>query len=134
MQPNVSIADDDIRREWGQLQRLSGSDSGVAYLGYRTGQLAAQFDESEAGVDRVFLKAIATPGIGDDPMIYYHAVVHRLSDDGERLKQREEFRHPVPALDWLHETVPDFDLVETNSINTSSDEAPGDSRSPATDR
>lgn len=112
-----TISGTEIRREWGQLQRRARPDPGVAYVGYRTGQLALHFAPPEEGVRRAFLKAFATPGIGDEPMVYYHAVVHRTRDDGQQVQLREQFRHPVPAQDWLLETVPDFDLLETVPLN-----------------
>lgn len=32
------------------------------------------------------------------------------------------FRHPFPALEWLNETVPDFDLLETVYLNERDDD------------
>ena len=112
-----SLSGTDIRREWGQLQRRSKRDPGVAYGGYRTGQLALHFDSRDDSIRRVFLKAVSAPGVGEEPMVFYHPVVHWRTEDGERAQRRDQFRHPMPAQDWLLETVPDFDLLETVYIN-----------------
>jgi hypothetical protein len=111
------LSGSDIRCEWGQLQRRARPNPGTAFLGYRTGQLAAHFESPDRDVRRVFLKAFTAPGLADEPMVYYHPVVHRVTDDGRRAQRREQFRHPIPAEEWLRETVPDFDLLETVPIN-----------------
>jgi hypothetical protein len=106
-----------IDREWGQVQRRANADPGVAYVGHRTGQLAARLDPSETGIHRVLVPAVPTPGLGDEPLVYYHPVVHSVTPDGERRQRRRRYRHPFPAHDWLLEAVPDFDLLETDYVN-----------------
>ena len=112
-----SLSTTDIAREWGKLQRLSNADPGVAYIGHVTGQLALRFDPPVDGIHRVLLSAVAAGELGHEQLVYYHPVLHRVTDDGERLQQRTQFRHPLPAHDWLLETVPDFDLLETVYVN-----------------
>lgn len=128
-----SISDAEIRRERNRLQRLSKRDPGVVYLGYRTGQLILRFEPPENGVCRACLTALSAPGLGETPTVFYHAVVHRRTDDGRRVKEREGFRHPFPALDWLHETVPDFDLLDTVCVNVPDEGSTHDGGSAATE-
>lgn len=127
----ASVSSTEIRRERARLQRLAEQTPGVAYVGYRTGQLELRRESPANGIHRVSLTAVAAPGLGDEPMVYYHPVVHRVTDDGERVQRRERFRHPMPATDWLLEAVPDFDLVETEYVNVP-DEAVEDAEFPGT--
>lgn len=129
---NTAISSEEINWEWGQLQQRAKSNPGVAYLGYETGQLVAHVD-GEDRIGQVLLRAVSAPGVGDDPTVYYHAVVNWTTADGELLRQREEFRHPFPALDWIYETVPDFDLIETVTVDESDEDAVGDATDDAAD-
>lgn len=131
---DTSTSGTEIRREWDKLRRLSKRDPRVVYLGYRTGQMALHLDSSESDVHSVFLTALSAPGLGDSPMVFYHAVIHRRIDDGRRVQRREQFRHPFPALDWIHETVPDFDLLETVCVNLPDEDATGDPTSSASEQ
>lgn len=131
---HTSITAADVRREWGQIQRRAKRDPGVVHLGYQTGQLAVHFGATESRPGRVFVKAISAPALGSDPATYYHAIVHEQTDEGERRQRREQFRHPFPALDWLHEIVPDFDLLETVTHNAEAATDATDDSSPPSDR
>lgn len=109
-----------VGMERSRLHRLARANPGVVHLGCLTGQLALYFDPPEAGVSRVTVTAVVAPasdgGGAGGAERFYHAVVHRVGrivGDG----RRRVFRHPAPALDWLYETVPDFDLLETVRVN-----------------
>jgi hypothetical protein len=105
--------------ERAQLHRLARANPGVVHLGWLTGQLALYFDPPEAGVSRVAVTAVVVPAPADrhaDYERYFHAVVRRVGrvvGDG----RRRVFRHPAPAVEWLFETVTDFDVLETVCVN-----------------
>ena len=107
-----------VGMERSRLERMARSNPGVVHLGCLTGQLACYFDPPEAGVSRVTVTAVVAPApeSGREAERSYHAVVRRVGrvvGDG----RRRVFGHPAPALEWLHETVPDFDLLETVRVN-----------------
>ena len=108
--------------EHAQLHRLARANPGVVHLGWLTGQLALYFDPPEAGVSRVAVTAVVVPAPADGER-FYHAVVRRVGrvvGDG----RRRIFRHPAPAVEWLYETVPDFDVLETVCVNEPADGEP----------
>ena len=107
-----------VGMERDRLDDLARSNPGVVHLGCMTGQVALYFDPPEAGVSRASVTAVVTPGADGDrsPERHYHAVVRRVGRVGGDGRRRV-FHHPAPALEWLHETVPDFDLLETVRVN-----------------
>lgn len=107
-----------IGMERSELRRRARSNPGVVHLGYLTGQLALYFDPPTTGISRVTVNAIASPP--DEEGRYYDAVVHRVGRTGDG-PRRQVFRHPIPAMDWLLEVVPDFDLLETVCVNDPSE-------------
>lgn len=110
-----------VGMERSRLHRLARSNPGVVHVGCLTGQLALYFDPPEAGVSRATVTAVVAPTpVGDsdaDGERFYHAVVHRVGRVAGEAGRRRVFRHPTPAVDWLFETVPDFDLLETVRVN-----------------
>lgn len=106
--------------ERSRLDRLARANPGVVHLGWLTGQVALYFDPPEAGISRATVTAVVVAGAGasdgEDVDRLYHAVVRRVGRVGGD-GRREVFGHPAPALEWLYETVPDFDLLETVRVN-----------------
>ena len=116
-----------VGRERARLTRFAQANPGIAYLGYETGQLSLQFDPAYQGVDGAEVLVTTLPPIPKERAPYYHAVVHRTDEAGVPAPCREVFRHPFPALDWIHEMVPDFDLVKTVCVGGPEEEQRGDS-------
>lgn len=108
-----------VGMERSRLHRLARSNPGVVHVGWLTGQLALYFDPPKAGVSRATVTAVVAPTSdgGADGERFYHAVVHRVGRVAGEAGRRRVFRHPAPAVDWLFETVPDFDLLETVRVN-----------------
>lgn len=113
-----------VGKERARLTRFAKSNPGIAYLGYETGQLSLHLDPAYQGVRGAEVLVTTLPPIPKERAPYYHAVVHRTDEAGVSVPTREVFRHPFPALDWIHETVPDFDLVEMVCVG-----GPGEGRS-----
>ena len=111
-----------VGMERSRLLRLARADPGVVYFGCLTGQLALSFDPPEEGISRVTVTAVVAPGTDEGKQRFYHAVIHRVGRTRGDAERRKVFRHPFPALDWLFETVPDFDLLETVRVNEPADE------------
>lgn len=106
-----------VGMERDRLHRLARSNPGVVHLGCLTGQLALYFDPPESGISRLEVTAVVGSSAGDaPPERTYHAVVRRVGRRGGG-RRRRAFRHPTPALEWLYETVPDFDLLPTVRVN-----------------
>lgn len=117
-----------VGMERDRLHRLARSNPGVVHLGALTGQLALYFDPPESGVSRVTVTAVVASSADDaSPERIYHAVVRRVGRRGGD-RRRRVFRHPTPALDWLYETVPDFDLLPTVRVNEPAGEGTGERR------
>ena len=116
-----------VGMERSRLDRLARANPGVVHLGWLTGQVVLYFDPPESGISRVTVTAVVVegvgPGDGDDSDRLYHAVVHRVGRVSGDEGRREVFGHPAPALEWLYETVPDFDLLETVRVNEPADGA-----------
>lgn len=114
--PGDGSFDAAVGMERARLHRLARSNPGVVHLGGLTGQLALYFDPPEAGISRVAVTAVVAPAAGGADERFYHAVVRRVGRTGGGPRRRV-FRYPTPAVDWLFETVPDFDLLETVRVN-----------------
>ena len=107
-----------VGMERDRLDDLARSNPGVVHVGCLTGQVALYFDPPTAGVSRAAVTAVLTPGAAGDGATerFYHAVVRRVGRVGGDARRRV-FGHPAPALEWLYETVPDFDLLKTVRVN-----------------
>lgn len=119
-----SSFDATVGSERAEIQRLAKANPGVAFVGHVTGQLALHLDPPVEGVSRASITATTLPPIPGESAPYYHAAVHRTTDSGTGLPDCEVYRHPFPALDWLAETVPDFDLIETTYVNEPAEGGP----------
>ena len=99
------------------LDRLARANPGVVHLGFLTGQISLYFDPPRQGVSRASVTAVVGSAAREERAPFYHAVVRRVGRVRGDTGRREVFRHPSPALEWLYETVPDFDLLETVRVN-----------------
>lgn len=127
----MSIGNQDaaVGIERAQLRRLAEANPGVVHLGWLTGQLALYFDPPESGVSRLEVTAVVASSADDaPPERTYHAVVRRVGRRGGD-RRRRVFEHPAPALEWLYETVPDFDLLPTVRVNEPAGGGSGEPRS-----
>lgn len=106
-----------VGMERARLHRLARSSPGVVHLGCLTGQLALYFDPPRERISRVAVTAVVAPSPDGATERFYHAVVRRVGRTGGDGRRRRIFRHPAPAVDWLFETVPGFDLLETERVN-----------------
>ena len=117
-----------VGRERAEIQHLAEVNPGIAYLGEETGQFAIRFDPPVDGVARASITATTLPPVPRETAPYYHAAVQRRTESGGSLPEREVFRHPFPALDWLYEHVPDLDLRETVPVDATDDSSDGSDR------
>lgn len=115
--------DEAVGTERAEIQRRAKATPGVAYLGHATGQLALYLDPPVDGVTRASITTTTLPPVPRETAPYYHATVNRASSAGNG-EVREVFRHPFPALDWIAETVPDFDLIETTYVDPLAESEP----------
>lgn len=110
-----------VGMERARLHRLARSSPGIVHLGCLSGQLALYFDPPRERISRVAVTAVVAPTPDGDAERFYHAVVRRIGRTGGDGRRRRIFRHPTPAVDWLFENVPDFDLLETVRVNGPAD-------------
>lgn len=118
-----SVTDETIRAEHARLRRLARETADVVYVGCRTGQLAVRFGRPRDGVGRAEVTRVDAPtGLDADdgfdaPQSFYHCVLRAADDADDADARRAVFRHPFPALEWLNETVAEFDLLEFVYVN-----------------
>ncbi len=122
-----SLSPRTVGEERATLRRLSTETPDVVYVGYRTGQLAVQFSEPRDGITAVEVTRVDAT-VGGATRAFFHCGV-TIDDGDESGRGRRGFGHPFPALEWLNETVPDFDATETVYVNEPEESAETDAES-----